>query len=528
MKTRRNINNIVAYAACGMLALGCVAAYLLYANEAERNQELQTELEKLTKQEQQSVVMQRMNAQMEEIANEERRISDEQREAAEQQTQVAEQERQNAELQRQQAEQERQNALTAERKAIEASKVAEQERVKAEQQRANAEQAKRTTDTLSYLTLARSLGSAAITQYNSGNTELADMLAFCAVGYTQRYHGDLYASTVYQSLAMTSQNKSVWNKHKGSVTDIAFYDDISNDFISCSTYGEVMKHHRTADNLTTKILVKNPHYDFRDVYIQRDKVTIYAVSRTSELVIIDNNGEQTVVAVNIPKLFRLETIGNQFILIGESGIALFDTNTNTVVKTKSLPYKIVTVTRYQNYPIIFDNQGQEHLVKSFDNITTSRVPYTGQVTAFAESKSKHIKAYGMSDGTIYLTDAKGKTTKLAGHRSRISKIKINGDKLYSASYDGTMILWMTGMSKIEPMPLFTTGGWIVNFTYDLKKENIWTGDQKGNLTEALISWPHMYRRLKNKLKRNFTRTEWEYYIGKDVPYTEILGKEVFQ
>ena len=75
------------------------------------------------------------------------------------------------------------------------------------------------------------------------------------------------------------------------------------------------------------------------------------------------------------------------------------------------------------------------------------------------------------------------------------------------------------------MTLFTTRGWIINFTFDLKKNGVWSGDQNGNLTEALISVPQMQQRLQSKLKRNLTREEWNFYIGRNVPYEEIKGKE---
>ena len=36
----------------------------------------------------------------------------------------------------------------------------------------------------------------------------------------------------------------------------------------------------------------------------------------------------------------------------------------------------------------------------------------------------------------------------------------------------------------------------------------------------------MIERLRSRLSRNFTRDEWNYYVGSNVPYEEILGKEV--
>ena len=510
---------LVIAAAC-IVALAVVVVKGIKAQDllATQNQELQEQLELLTKQEKRSTVMQRVNAQMEEIANEERRISEEQRDAAERQTEVAEEMRRKAEL-------ERQNALVAEQRALEASDVAQSQRQIAEQQRSEAELSKRVADTLSYISLGRTLGQTAITQYNAGNNELADELAYTACLFTNRYHGDIYSPTVYQALAMTSQNKKVWNKHKGSITDIAFSDDLSGYMISVSTYGEIMKHtNYNTGALKSEMLLSNPRYDFRDCYVVRSTNTIYALSRSGHLIVIDSNKRVQVIEVNIPKLKEMDEAGSQFILFGEEGMALFDREKRAIVQEKKLPFQIEFISRYQNCPVVFDRQGQMHIIKSFNNIETSKVPFKGQVTAFAESKNQHMQAYGMKDGTINLINGKGEKIRLVGHLSLISKLKVDGYRLYSSSYDGTLNLWLTNNAKIEPMPLFTTRGWIINFTFDLKKSDVWSGDQYGNLTQALISVPLMQQRLQSKLKRNLTREEWKYYVGRNVPYEEIKPK----
>jgi len=517
----KNVNKVILVIAAVcilMLAAVVIQGYKAKDMLAQQNQELQEQLDLLTKEEKRSAVMQRVNAQLEEIADEERRISDEQRDAAKQQMKVAEE-------MRRKAEEERQNALVAEQRALESSNIAQSQRKIAEQQRSEAELSKRVADTLTYISLGRTLGQTAITQYNAGNHELADLLAYTACQFTDQYRGDIYAHTVYQALAMTSQNKKVWNKHKGSITDIAFSDEKSGYMITCSTYGEIMKHtNYSTGNLKSEMLVSNPRFDFRDCYIVRNTNTIYALSRSGHLVIIDSNNKVQVIEVNIPKLKEMDEADNEFILFGESGIALFDTEKRVIVQEKALPFQTEFISRYQNRPVVFDRQGRMHIIKSFTNIETVKVPFKGQVTAFAESKNEHIQAYGMNDGTINIINGKGEKIRLVGHLSRISKLKVNGHRLYSSSFDGTLNLWLTNSAKIEPMTLFTTRGWIINFTFDLKKTNVWSGDQNGNLTQALISVPLMEERLQKKLKRNLTREEWNYYIGRNVPYEEIMQK----
>ena len=507
-------------ASCIALVMGVALAvvYQWYAEEQEKTQRLEDRLDVLSKREKRSVVMQRINEQMEEIANQERRISDQQRIKAEEQTAVAEQMRRNAE-------EERQNAQEAEQRAVEASKVAKSERVIAEQQRANAEYQRRVADTLGYITLARQLGDVSIKQSESGNHELAALLSYASQLYTTRYNGNVYASSVYQSLVIASQSKQQWTMHKGGIYDVAFYNDKDNHFVTCSSYGELTKHSLKGGKMTNQELINNKAYDFRDVFVDRVKSIVYAVSRTGHFVIKSDHNETILEVTGIGALRCMDVASSQMILFGEQGMALFDANSRTIVRTHPFSFKTVAVCNNGQYPCIFDDQGRMHQVKSFDKIETTKVPVKGQVTAYACNTANKITTYGMSDGTIYYINPKGETQKLVGHRSRITKIKIINWRIHSASYDGKVNLWLADQPKIEPMTIITTDGWILNFTFDKENDNVWCGDQVGTLTESLISVPMMRQMLKKKLKRNLTRQEWDYYIGRNIPYEPFIGKE---
>jgi hypothetical protein len=81
---------------------------------------------------------------------------------------------------------------------------------------------------------------------------------------------------------------------------------------------------------------------------------------------------------------------------------------------------------------------------------------------------------------------------------------------------------------MEPITLYTSNNWIIYFNYDRSKNYLWLGDQKGSLSQVLISVSMMAERIKHKLNRNFTQDEWNYYIGKNIPYETFIstkGKE---
>jgi hypothetical protein len=530
-------------ACAGLLLAGVAAAgFLGWHFERKKVNDLQTQIVELKKQEMRSAVDRSVSAQMEDIANEQREISDEKREEALRQTRVANEMRLRSEQERMNALEAEKNAVASEKKAVEAStvaekqrqfaeqqqKVAEQQQQLAEHQRIQAEFSKRKADTLSYIALGRSLGSISTIQAQAGNEDIANQLSYASYLYTSRYGGDIYYPAVFQSLMRSSQSKVSWSEHPGAVMNIEHYPGMDNGLVSVSNYGEILLSERRGNRLKTTILYNNSKYDFRDVLVDRNSGNIYAVSRTGHLVIIlkDLKTVYTIVLDKIEHPMRLHDISeNNLLVIGEQAFGLIDLKRMILRNTKQLPFRIILGSRKEGLPLIFDDKGMMHLVRGIENYDSQKVPVEGTVTAYCESKNTGIEAYGMSDGTIWITDKKGNKQKLIGHLSRISKMKLNGRRLFSASYDGSVNLWVADNEKVEPMTLVETGNWIMHFTFDASKNSFWLGDAKGNLTAVNISVPLMVETIRKKLKRNLTQEEWNYFIGQDVPYEKFIGSQ---
>lgn len=522
-----NKNTIIT--GCVGLLLGGAAAVGFWGWESERLkvENLEKQLSALRKQEMRSAIDRSVSAQMEDIANEQRKISDEKREEALQQTRIANEMRLRSEVERQNALIAERNAVASEKKALEASEVAEAQRQMAEHQRIQAEFSKRMADTLSYIALGRSLGSISTIQYQAGNDEVADLLSYASYLYTQRYKGDVYYPAVLQSLMRSSQSINVWAEHAGVVTNVEFMPNEDNKVVSVSNYGEILLSERQGNQLKNTILFNNPNYDFRDVYVEKNTGNIYIASRTGHLVVItkQNMTPKVITLEGIEHPMRLHDVnGSNLLIIGETSIGLLDMKRNIIISVKQLPFKFTMGARRNSLPLLFDDQGKMHQVSGLTDISTEQVPVEGSVTAYCESKNTGMEAYGMSDGTIWLKDRNGRIQKLVGHRSRISKMKMNGRRLISSSYDGSVNLWISDSEKIEPMTLLQTNNWIMNFQLDSTKETVWMCDAKGNLTAVNISINKMVDAMKKKLKRNLTTEEWNYYIGPNVPYEKFVEK----
>jgi len=518
---RRNL--IIGTSGLVLLLAAAIGIGGWYANQKRVN-ELEVKLNELSRQEKRSAVLRSVSAQMEEIALQQKEISDKQREEAIQQTHVANEMRERSEEERQVAIMAQKSALASERKALDAYDLAQNQREIAEYQRVQAEHSKQMADTLSYIALGRSLGSLSISQFQTGNKDIADLLCCAAYLYTTRYNGDIYHPSIFQALTLCSQSKREWTRHNGTVKDMVFLPNYNNELTSISTYGEVLHHVLKGNQLITTTILKNKQYDFRDLYINYSNKDIYVVSRTGELIIKTSKGVSTIPLNGvIHPCFICPLQNSKFLLIiGDNSLAKLNMTNNTIVSTQLTDYNFTMCSSYNDTPILFDNKGNLHYVKDINRIDTRKAPVSGKVTSYFYSKETGYEVYGMENGTLFLIDKNKKIRRLIGHRSRISKIRLLGNNLFSSSYDGNVYMWRINNVKIEPMPLVNTNSWITYFNFDNSKTHLWIGNKDGAISEVLVSAEIMFDRVKKNLTRDMTHEEWDYYIGSNIPYESFL------
>ena len=507
----------------GLLASVAAGLYVHHSDN-ERIGELESQLGVLREQEKRSVVDRRVSKQMEEIAFGQQVLSEERSQEAIHQSEIAQEMTIRSETERKRAIEAQGTAEASAQEAMNAYQMAESQRVEADNQRRQAEHAKLVADTLNYISLGRTLGSQSYALYQAGDTELGNMLAYAAYLYTSDYGGDLFIPAVFQALMQSASGRRNWNVHSGSISHIEVMakDD---GLLTVSTYGEIFSHRLQGRQLHTTRLMDDKHYCFRDVFVAKNGKG-YAISHTGHLVVVDGARTQTIAVENVDRPFSLQSVNDndQLLIVGENSMALFDTATDRMMGARRLNYRIAHTGRRDNKPLLFDNSGGMHLVSSLDDTTNEKVPVPGQVTAFASSKHEHLTAYGMADGTIYVIDQGGRTHKLVGHLSQITKMKFNGRRLYSSSYDGKLLFWMISDTQIKPITLFQSGSWLTDFNFSSNKDYVWTGEHNGTISAYLISLPKIAQRLRQNVKRNFTKEEWNYYVGRSIPYRNIKSK----
>ena len=508
--------NVIIGCIGAVLLLGlATAVYYKHRGDDERISELETEIRLLREREKQSETVRSVSEQMEEIAYGQQTLSEERSREAIRQSEIA----QAATLR---SEAERRIALQAQAAAEISAGEAKASYQMAEQRRLEAEHAKLVADTLNCISLGRTLGSQSYAIYRSGDTELGNMLAYASYLYTNDYGGDLYTPAVFQALTQSAGGRRSWRVHDSKITQMDIQPK-SGNLLTVSDNGEFFIHKLQDGQLTTQQQIRDANYCFRDVYAANNGQA-YAISYTGHLMIVGRNQTKVIFIEHVDRAFSLQPMndGRQLLIIGENSVALFDLATDKVIATRRLDFRVTSIGRRDYKPLLFDNRGRMHLVNSLDDISNEKVPVQGQVTAFASSKHDHLTAYGMADGTIWLTAGNGKTYKLVEHLSRVTELEFNGKRLYSSSYDGRLLFWSIDYnSQMKAVTLFQSDSWLMDIIFSGDKDYIWTGEKNGTVSQYLVSLPKIAQRLRQNVKRNFTQEEWNYYVGKGIPYRKV-------
>lgn len=490
-----------------MLLVGTLSVNHTSRNKVDYLSDL---LREARQREEKAVVVRHVSKQMEEIAYQQKEISDKQRKVAE--LQASENFRM-----KQRVEEEWKKAVKAQHEALEAYQQADKQKALAEERLYQAEYAKRVADTLTYLTLGRSLGSLSITQYETGNDEIAALLAYSAWNFVGRYRGDVFLPSIFNSLSLSAGQPTLWQQHKGGITSVILSSDSMgmDTFYTTGKYGEILYWKKDSEGIYhSKTLFSDPDFDFRDACLS-SKDTLYALSYNGKLLKLFN--EQFKVHLLPEKNYRhILPLENKNLLLSASGGLVSLETGQLFSKTPD----ITCIGKSDRCLFVGRNNG-DIIQMSFSGKEEKPAAnyHRSPVTAFGFCPESGLFAIGYGDGTILLLDSQEHVfQKLIGHRSAITAIELWKDKLYSCGYDRTLRLWNLAAERLESVVILESSSWLHTLKLSRNKKVLWTGDENGNLYQLAVSPDSMAVYIRKNLPRNFTREEWTYYIGDRIPF----------
>ena len=515
---------------------------------------LEEEVEELQTGVKDAVIVKRVSQQMEDIAYQQKAISDEQRDRAEEQSALAV-------LNAARAEQESRAAHQAEGKAKEAAQEAQQQRAYAEQQqqialeqRDHATHAKHVADTLNVRTQARILGVTSQIQRESGDFEVADLLAYTSWYFLKTNRGNQYFSDTFKALTQaTGETRRYRMRQNGAVNAISEVPGTPHQCVAVSNYGEVEllmanDYGNKTKTISSRTLLYNKEYDFRDVLA--NKQCVYALSQKGTLCIIDYQSKVTLVSLPVDAYFKIVQVGSRLLLAARQKLCWYEAG--NVSSSISLPKTLSAIVKREDKVCLFYADGSYAEMNGAGKIENKTPLVKGVVTAAHYDKATECLSLGVKDGTVYPVNKYNRAVEtLAAHKSRCASIAMQGSTIITGGYDKNVFLWHmdnllfeSGMNFREEMQIksfsadfvrkkediptewlvpvdYNYDGWTLSVCGDADHKSVWIGTSTGNIIFMNSSADDMAQQLHKGLRRNLTEKEWVRYVGISIPYMKI-------
>lgn len=486
---------------------------------------------KAEKQRKQAVIQTRISEQQRQISNQQKLITEAQREYALKQQYLAER-------QTNIAEDEREKAESAEIKAIESRDEADQQRSKAveqtiiaKEQRSIAEANEKEAYRLRMITLAKTLSIKANQLYKSQSDELPGLLALQSFRLNKENGGPDYDPDIFNALSNISNNKTFLRIHSDQIVTIKKRN--TTFYYSCSKDGAISKWKvgpHGAEQLS--VVFNAPNYlDVKSLAVSDDEKNI-CLGTVDGSIFVLRNGEQKIkplIQQNDKPINITFFYNSTQILFCEGGknIFLWD------IKSESVPTVLhsfssnITAMEAWNNGYLF---GLENgTVMFFDPSTSeSRLIYNkikNPVTAIGyDSTNMHI-SIGYMDGSLALFNTLStEPVEINAHISSVTGISYihNSNYIATSSLDNTIKIWNIQHPESPPVILKSHDGWVTCLAYNSDYKYLISGGADRNIIIQSVDIDELAGNISNHLTRNLTPTEWNEFIGEDIPVVKTI------
>ena len=135
-------------------------------------------------------------------------------------------------------------------------------------------------------------------------------------------------------------------------------------------------------------------------------------------------------------------------------------------------------------------------------------------------KDKRYHILGCEEGEIFIfDDTLTPITTLYGHQAGITDMTHLGKYLFSSSYDKNVCVWdIDNIQAVSTPVKIQYQEWPLCMVFDEPIQTLRVGLAGGGLESVRISIHANAESTHRLLDREFTKEEWNYFIGPNVPY----------
>ncbi len=368
------------------------------------------------------------------------------------------------------------------------------------------------------------------------DSELKALLAVQAHIFNQKYGGRENHADIFQALyssikRLYDENFNVFKGHNESVNSVVF-SPAEYIFYSASSDGKVLSWNLNDESKTPRTLINipviinnltiTPNGQWLACSTEGRGIQVINPSRNNPVPIQVNWGNNRINAIDFyPDNENLLFAGSdnsivkwnirtrEHRLIYESG--------NDIMSLAVSPdgRKIAAGTRSGQILFWDDEHSAPRTIREAEGDAVYSVGF---------SSNGELLAAGSLRGNLVVWNIANRSVVagLTGHTARIMDVQFSPDdkKIASVSFDGTVQLWDALNLKSPPVVFSEHESWVHSVAFSHSGNRLVTGSRDGS---RLILRParsaEMIPLICQKLTRNFTRNEWDLYVGDDVPMT---------
>ena len=428
----------------------------------------------------------------------------------------------------------------AEREATRANKNADDAQENAEEanrQKEEADRQRQEAFNRRLLSIAQSMSVKSLQVDN--DTNLKALLAYQAYLFNDEYGGKPHNADIYAGLYdavkfLRGANYNVFKGHDDAVWSMAF-EPGSDNFFSTGSDGKVIKWS-----------MKDKSYD---VLIDNDpKNWVLSASNDGKWLacggdlgiqvfdLASGSKEPRSFSAHGNKVRALDFLPDNNTLISsglDNEIDIWNlSNGSKKVFTKyDIPVRVLAVSDDGKWLAGGTKDLGEIIIWNMDDPTQKKVIYSeigNSIWSLDFSPDGKWLVSGDEQGNVKVWDTETNTMvqNLRGHTSRINCIQFSPDGKFmaTASNDGSVRLWETADLNNQPVVLSGNEGFVLSLAFSPDGNYLLTGSQEEN---RLLSSPTrtsiLVENICDGLERNFSREEWDTYIGNDIDYVETCG-----
>ncbi|NBC83322.1 MAG: hypothetical protein GVY19_08055 [Bacteroidetes bacterium] len=406
---------------------------------------------------------------------------------------------------------------------------AEQTAKQAQQMATAAEQDKQQAYQKRLLSIAQSL---AVKSQQVTDDNLSALLSFQAYIFNQRYNGVDHNPDVYNSLydaksGLMGHDYNGLEGHRGAVRAIEFVPD-SEEFYSIGTDGRILQWDLRSSN-KAQLLHKN-NFINRSLAISPDGKYLACGNdqSTIQLFNLQNPGAAPkILSAHNGWVWALSFSrdGSQLISTGaDMRLILWNINdlSHQVVAEHDSRIRSLTFARSGNEFYTADDNGNL-LQWDVNGNNSSLLQNNHSIYSISLNSSGRYIAIGDKEGNLKIVNTQTKTVvnQVQAHNARIFDVQFSPQNTFMAtsSLDGTIKIWRTSNLQARPIHITRHESWVLSVAFSQNENYLVSSSNKGDL---IYVWPTKIDLLANNmcsiLNRNLSNSEWNTYIGNDIPY----------